>query len=754
VRAEQGDQTSIAGLSAELAEHMLTVLDGYLGKLESGQEPCPEELVARHPELSPVLREYLHELSTLRAGSLASECEPSAADSTDQLNPERGRIGDFQIVREVGRGGMGVVYEAEQVSLGRRVALKVLPFAATLDANHLRRFKNESRAAAQLHHSHIVPVYAVGNFRGIHYFAMQHIDGQSLAEIIAGLRESVPVRPVGKDARGPHSGSPGGPSRGDGPAETRPVDGLTSLGSTTCPAFFRTVAQLGIQAAEALEYAHQLGIVHRDIKPANLLIEAPCHLWIADFGLSRGREDQDLTLTGDLIGTLRYMSPEQISAERGIVDHRSDIYSLGATLYEALTLEPAYPGSEREEVRRQISVSDPTPPRRQQRALPVELETIVGKAMAREPERRYATSQALADDLRRFLEHRPILARRPTLAERGAKWARRHQSILTAIVIVALLATVVSLISAILVWRAKEKADVALADARAQRQRASGNFERALRGAQQLLLRVEDSRWNSMPHIEDLRTDVFGHGLRFFEEFIHEDSPDAAVLVESARTYRLMAVVHCARHDIDAALDKLRREVRLYERLSAVDANEPLHFIEAARTHYLMGNIYTSQKRLALAATAYAAAIEQARLARPHDASGSAANLLAWYLVECPLTTLREPARAVASATEAVSLAPHEANYWNTLGVALYRSGKWSQAASALAESVRLHGGGTVCDWIFLAMSCKRQGEESQSRHWQKQVDDWLAHTPVPGDDVDRYVAEMRALLGRTNPAP
>src|SRR5262249_2618580 len=193
--------------------------------------------------------------------------------------------------------------------------------------------------------------------------------------------------------------------------------------STKGPAFYRTVASLGVQAAEALEFAHQSGVVHRDVKPANLLLDAGGRVWVTDFGLARLGTDAGLTMTGDLLGTLRYMSPEQALGQRVPVDHRTDVYSLGATLYELLTLGPACGGPTRGEVRRRIALEEPRPPRRLNPAVPAELETIVLKAMAKNPAERYATAQELADDLKRFLEDKPIRARRPSLRQRAAKWA-------------------------------------------------------------------------------------------------------------------------------------------------------------------------------------------------------------------------------------------------------------------------------------------------------------------------------------------
>jgi tetratricopeptide (TPR) repeat protein len=329
-------------------------------------------------------------------------------------------------VREVGRGGMGVVYEAEQLSLGRRVALKVLPFAATMDPRHLQRFQNEARAAASLHHEHIVPVHAVGQERGVHYYAMQFIDGLTLAQFLERQRQ------------GGQSPRPDEPTADHAPAASPSADTSPQACATTVPAprdaaYFRRVAEWGVQAAEALEHAHQLGIVHRDVKPGNLMLDGQGKLWVTDFGLARVGADSGLTLTGDLVGTLRYMSPEQALAKRVVLDHRTDIYSLGVTLYELLTGQPAVRGNTREEILRQIVFGEPKPPRQLNRAIPTDLETIILKAMAPEPERRYATAQELADDLRRFLEGRPVQARRPTAVQRARRWARRNRTLVGAL---------------------------------------------------------------------------------------------------------------------------------------------------------------------------------------------------------------------------------------------------------------------------------------------------------------------------------
>ncbi len=258
------------------------------------------------------------------------------------------QIGEYRIVREIGRGGMGIVYEAHQKSLNRQVALKILPFAAVLDQRQIARFRNEAQAAAQLHHPHIVPVFAVGQEQGVNYYAMQYIDGQSLEQAIAELRAN-------KQRLATNSTKGHGTVNGSTTTmHFRPTAALSARPSIEHGGIFRTVARLGREAAEALQHAHEHGIVHRDVKPSNLLIDGDGKLWVTDFGLARIQNDNGVTLTGDVVGTLRYMSPEQASGNT-LVDARTDVYSLGVTLYEMVTQAQAHCGEDRQTLLQQIS---------------------------------------------------------------------------------------------------------------------------------------------------------------------------------------------------------------------------------------------------------------------------------------------------------------------------------------------------------------------------------------------------------------
>jgi WD40 repeat protein/serine/threonine protein kinase len=463
----------------------MRVLESYLASLERGVPARPEELFAQHPDLAEPLREYLASLEFLhRAAANLRSNEPVSKASPGLEGPELGQLGDFRLLREIGRGGMGVVYEAEQISLSRRVALKVLPFAAALDSKQLQRFKNEAQAAAHLHHTNIVPVFGVGCERGVHYYAMQFIEGLTLAAVITELRQ--------EDQESKHLDVVGTLADRVAANETRP-SGLLSPIHYHQSTFFRTAANLGLQAAEALEHAHELGVVHRDIKPANLLVDEPGNLWITDFGLAHCQSQAGLTLSGDLVGTLRYMSPEQALGKRGLVDHRADIYSLGVTLYELVTLEPAFGGSDREELLRQIAFDEPPPPRQRNKAIPRELETIVLKAIEKSPEARYATAQELADDLRRFLEHKPIQARRPTMLQRAAKWCRRNPRLagaLTAVAVSLVMGTVVAWLLALWALAERDRADDKAAEAQKE-------AERARRQAYTANIRLLQQAWDS-----------------------------------------------------------------------------------------------------------------------------------------------------------------------------------------------------------------------------------------------------------------
>jgi hypothetical protein len=436
-------------------EELARVLDEYLVSLEKGL-PLPwEDVVARYPDLAEPLRLYGESLRLL---CLAGDQLGAGRTVTAPADNWNRHLGDYQLLREIGRGGMGVVYEAEQLSLGRRVALKVLPFAAVMDEKQRIRFTNEARAAAQLNHPNIVPVYGVGNERGIHYYSMQFIHGQPLDRLIVELRD----RAGNESGEHVHSGK----TAAGGSTAHWGSDSCLGRSSLRDRGYYRGVAQLGIQAAEALHHAHEMGVVHRDIKPSNLLLDGGGKLWITDFGLAHVAADTNVTQSGAVLGTARYMSPEQAAGRTHLVDHRADVYALGITLYELLTLRPAFDAATPQHFLRQIERDDPPAPRRVNPLVPADLETIVLKAIAKPRESRYQTAGELAEDLRRYLDGRPTLARRPTVLDRFGKWSHRHASLLAAVAVVLLVTLVGTAISATLVYRQKQRTEQAFATAR------------------------------------------------------------------------------------------------------------------------------------------------------------------------------------------------------------------------------------------------------------------------------------------------
>jgi WD40 repeat protein len=383
---------------------------------------------------------------------------------------------------------MGVVYEAEQESLGRRVALKVLARREEQGTRLLARFRRESRAAARLHHSNIVPVFEVGEDGGVCFYSMQFIQGQALDEVLkelvhlrAASAGTVPL-PVGgtgsvasslwnvpldaalqqtppdpwRLADLPRAGAaPGDEALADaaiGPlhrAAERPPSSELSAAGSNFRLYCRNVARIGRQVAEALAYAHARGVIHRDIKPSNLLLDAAGVVWVTDFGLAK-TEDHALTQAGDILGTIRYMAPERF---RGEDDGRADIYALGLTLYELLVLRPAFAAEDRLRLIDQISRVEPARPRSLEPRIPVDLETIVHKAIDKEPGRRYATAAALAEDLERFLDDRPVQARRATVRERLWRSCRRSPVVSSLAATVATLLVLAALGTTWAAWR-------------------------------------------------------------------------------------------------------------------------------------------------------------------------------------------------------------------------------------------------------------------------------------------------------------
>jgi serine/threonine protein kinase/WD40 repeat protein len=468
--------------------------ESFLARFRAGERPSLSEYTAAHPELADQIRELFPALVEMeQAGSAVGPATGPVIARAGGGGAALTTLGDFRIVREVGRGGMGVVYEAVQESLGRHVALKVFAPWTRAEPNLIERFQREAKAAARLHHTNIVPVFGVGEHGCHRYYAMQFIQGQGLDAILHELRRlrSAPG-PEGAGAVAPDPtrsaplaatvahglltgvfGDLATEAGGDRTAADSPSAGLAPADASRAPApagpstdashwasqpgasYARTIARIGLRVAEALAHAHGQGILHRDIKPSNLLLDIEGNVWVTDFGLAKSDDAEALTEAGDIVGTVRYMAPERFRGDSGA---GSDIYGLGVTLYELLTMRPAFDEADRAHLIEHILHSDPPPPRSVDAKIPRDLETIVLKAMAKHPADRYGSASAVAEDLRRFLDDRTILARRSRFSERLWRWCRRNPYVAALGALAATLTIAIAIVSTVAaIWLGRSR---------------------------------------------------------------------------------------------------------------------------------------------------------------------------------------------------------------------------------------------------------------------------------------------------------
>ncbi len=366
-----------------LDEKALDALDGFLARLQAGEKPDRVAILREHPQWASAL-DCLEALEQLAP---AAKNEPAIGDGGADAAALAGAMpcdfGPYELVREIGRGGMGVVYEARQKGLDRSVALKMILAGHLASPELVRRFQSEARAAARLRHSNIVHIHEVGQSNGQHFFTMEYIAGPSLAERIK-----------------------------QGPTDANAAARLVST------------------VARAVEHLHQQGIVHRDLKPSNILLDADGQPFVTDFGLAKVFADGgDATATGVIAGTPSYMAPEQASGRRAEVTAAADVYSLGAILYELLTGRPPFHEESTFDTLMAVLSGDPPLPRSVNPHIPRGLELICMKCLAKEPRDRYESAAALADDLDRFGRGEALAVRPPTLPQRCWSWARRQPAL-------------------------------------------------------------------------------------------------------------------------------------------------------------------------------------------------------------------------------------------------------------------------------------------------------------------------------------
>jgi eukaryotic-like serine/threonine-protein kinase len=499
------EPTLLRGLTAEQQVQLTEILDDYLRQLEHGQATPRSELLSRYPQLSPELGDalvlYLDKLDELYR----------VADFQRPLGDLTGKVlGDYRLSQEIGRGGMGIVFTAFDQSLNRQVAVKLLPVAAMLDPKYIERFRGEARAAANLQHPNIVPVYAVGEDCGIHYYAMRLIDGHSLDQRIVAHKQ-----------RGTH------------------------------PPTNSALLQFA-DIADALHEAHEYGIVHRDIKPSNLLLDDAGKLWVADFGLARFQDSHGLTGTGEMVGTMRYMSPEQAQGRGEMVDHRTDVYSLGATLYEFLSGQQAVPGEEGPGILRTITSQTPIRIRKLRPELPVELQIVLEKAMARHRDDRYATAHEFALDLRKVAYGEPITTRLVSKLVITGRWMAAHSGLVS--VLFACIAVL-----GIGAATAAYKVHLVIAEAR---DRAIENLRMAHELERQRGTTIDELAL--IPGVENVRQRMIRSHLKYYQNFAEQAQDDPLMQSDLARAYHRMGAFSEELGRVQEAVGYYQRGESLY----------------------------------------------------------------------------------------------------------------------------------------------------------------------------------------------
>jgi serine/threonine protein kinase len=590
--------------------------DEFLGRFRQGERPSITDYVRAHPDLAAEIRDLFPTLVLLeQLGPRPEEVagRQIGADPTREI-PQN--LGEYRILREVGRGGMGIVYEAEQLPLGRHVALKVLPSSAVLNPSVLTRFQNEVRAAARLHHTNIVPVFDVGEYQGTHYYAMQFIAGQGLDVVLAELRRQRRNEPApdaastkGAEVHGPQTTAPA-------PSSVTAQDsrGNSTSHGTSLSEYFQAVARMGLQVAEALAHAHGQGVLHRDIKPSNLLLDAQGCVWVTDFGLAK-QAGCDVTNTGDVVGTLRYLAPERF---QGTSDARTDVYGLGVTLYELLTTQPAFDATDRGRLVYDIVHTDPLPLRRLERRVPRDLETIVLKAMAKDPSERYASPADMATDLRRFLDDKPIGARRRSFRERVWRWCVRRPA-LASLATALVFSLAIGVASVCWQWvraetnlkEAQRQQDIARrqrAIAEQEATRAEDNYQTAHKSVNELLMLVSEDELMDQPGLQPLRLRLLTKALEFHEKMLADRDQDPAALRDLAEGYLRMGMLKRQMGPVTEAAEFYHRAIKLLETADAAGSGRETAVL-LVKAYNSVALHYIDQRNEALAR----ALLEQAR---------------------------------------------------------------------------------------------------------------------------------------------
>ncbi|MCC9606209.1 serine/threonine-protein kinase [Blastopirellula sp. JC732] len=644
--------------SDELRDPVEMLGEEFVQRLRSGEKPSINEYVAANPDHAEEIRSLfgtLMALEDLKSHHDEDRWQTPSGETSEEI-PET--IGDFRVLEMIGRGGMGVVYEAEQESLGRTVAIKVLIDHFSDSPQAVRRFRREAQAAARLQHPNIVAVFGVGQWERKHYYAMQYIAGRSLDRILAELNALRGTDSKGQDAddlgsatnvddelaaeiavalkqgrfepslaakkvTAPPSVSKLSPTSPTVGAPSSPAAEVTSsaLGETREVAsvrlsrdYWRSVAGIGVQAANAMHYAHQQGVLHRDIKPGNLMLDNSGRAWLMDFGLAKLLDEADLTTPGDVVGTLRYMAPEQLE---GRATTQTDIYSLGLTLYELLTLRPAFDRAEHYAALLKLKTSTTPPePRSINPQIPADLQTIVLKAISPDPDHRYATAHEFEEDLQRYLDDVPIKARRTSSWEHLRRWCRRNPA-MAALTTSTLLLLVISCFAAVFGYLRESHLR---SSAETEKSRAEANLGLAAEAFDTIFRRISvQSPTRSLadstnaselgetptPRLSNNDVQILEGLLSFYDRFAEANGDSKRWQYESALAYRKVGEIQQRLGRAHRAQAAFERSIELLKQVPAIEVSSQ------TPPQLEMASIYQQLGDLAMAADQFDVAYQR-----------------------------------------------------------------------------------------------------------------------------------------------
>lgn len=616
------------------------LLDGlveeFTRRIRDGETPSIAEYQSQHPDCEAEIHELLSSVAMIEG--LKDQGLSGSGTGSLPLEEILGleRLGEYRILRELGRGGMGIVLEAVHESLGRRVAIKVLPNRLVSNEKNIERFTREARAAAALHHNNIVSVFGLGHSDGYYYYVMEFIDGCGIDEVVRSLRSDLhqgaaaseltsQLEPVGNLSTRIQDDStvPNQPPNRDNFQNVRVPENARGTGR------YRWAAEIIANISDALAYAHAQGVLHRDIKPGNLLLDPAGRVWLTDFGLVKDLSNQTMTMAGDIVGTPQYMAPESFEAKYDVV---SETYCLGVTLHELATLHPMIEPSSAAKVLRQVTATTRVKPQKRDPKIPVDLATIIEKATAPRPSDRYQTAGEIRDDLRCFLAERPISAKPPAWPRRLWMWSKRNpwQAVSAGLTgLVAILAT------AGFIWRSQSleimrtqntQLKIERDNTERARQQAETNarkFEQQYDRAElnvSLSLEVFDEMFKQMVLRGSNNTSEFSFNgfqelsvmgtrispedaeylenmLVFLRKFANENTDNTQLAAESANSWRRVANIYHLLGKLEDASEAYTTSLAQYQQLNA-EKPQITTVVAEAQTTNEMGLLALSRRRM------------------------------------------------------------------------------------------------------------------------------------------------------------